>query len=305
MFLKGPISTLIPGILNIATGKPFAFGINISDRCPINCDCYWRMASRVNEMEDEELVRFVWNKKHTNHVVCFLIGGEPYVRPGLLKKVAGIIPVNILVTSGTTPLLSLPRTIHFISVDGRDAETHDRVRKSSGLFQRIVKNLSKARQQKFPAYIHTVLNAVNYDQAEGILEYWSRGGLADGLIFSTITPNSHNPTALDLSDSQREGVVENLLDLKKHYPSFLCNTRRMIELFHPKETKKFNPGRCANAKYFPAFDAAGKKIPKCIFGPDADCTRCGCIVTTYAESLMTPNGFLSALGLGNKFSSVS
>ena len=305
MSLHGLRQVIFPGFTSILKGNPFAFGINVSDRCPIGCDCYWRASARVDEMKEEEMIDFMLEKRNAGYVVCFLIGGEPYVRPKLLQKIAGIIPVNILVTSGTTPLLSLPKTLHFISVDGKDTETHDKVRQSKGLFQRIIRNLENARKEKFPAYIHTVLNSLNYTEIGDILKFWERNGLVDGLIVSTITPVIGQSSKLDLTIEQRERVVEDLLGLKDKYPRFLRNTRRMIQLLHPDHTKDMTPAKCQNAEYFPAFDASGKKIPKCIFGPKADCSSCGCIVTSYADSLVTWSGFISAVGFGNQLASIS
>jgi len=66
------------------------------------------------------------------------------------------------VTSGTTPLRWFPRTTHMISIDGKDAATHNTVRQSAGLFERIETHLSRARAQwrgEFPAFAHCVLNA--------------------------------------------------------------------------------------------------------------------------------------------------
>ena len=78
-----------------------------------------------------------------------------------------------------------------ISIDGKDAETHNNVRQSAGLFERIEKHLAKARNEwlgEFPAVADCVLNALNFRQIGDILEYWSGNKLLDGVLFSTATP---------------------------------------------------------------------------------------------------------------------
>jgi MoaA/NifB/PqqE/SkfB family radical SAM enzyme len=145
-------------------GEPWAFSFDVADRCPIGCDCYWAAQDRVPELDLPQAVRFFHDRRAEGMVHVTLVGGEPYVRPDLLAAVTPIMPVNWLITSGTTPLRLFPNTTHFISIDGADATTHNTVRRSRGLFERILRNLDKARStwHPFPAYIHTVLNAENF-----------------------------------------------------------------------------------------------------------------------------------------------
>src|SRR3989344_2163469 len=183
----------VPNLLKLlyrgVSGKGVGFSFNVSDRCPIGCDCYWRARARVTEMADEDAVEFFHEMKGHGFLLATLVGGEPYVRPNLLEKLTPIMPANWLVTSGTTPLRHFPKTTHFISIDGGDAGTHNAVRRSRGLFERIVRNLGRSRAEGgFPAFAHSVLNAQNYHQIEDILRFWSENGLLDGVTFSTLTP---------------------------------------------------------------------------------------------------------------------
>ena len=133
------------GYRRAVRGLPYTFSFNISDRCPIGCQCYWRAQARVQELNDDAVIDFFEKKRSEGYVFATIVGGEPYVRPDLLSKVAGIIPLNWVVTSATTPLRRLRNTTHIVSIDGACAETHDRVRRSKGLYDRILKNLGKAR----------------------------------------------------------------------------------------------------------------------------------------------------------------
>lgn len=269
------------------SGKEVGFSFNVSDRCPINCDCYWRARNRVNEMNDEDAVAFFHEMKARGYLLVNLVGGEPYVRPQLLEKLTPIMPANWITTSGTSPLRHFPRTTHFVSIDGADAETHNTVRKSAKLFERILRNLGKARAEgDFPVYAHVVLNAVNFRQIGKILEFWYGNGLLDGVSFSTLTPiRGAGDGHLRLSTEQREFIVKELVRQKRLHGDFLLNTERMIELFHPEATAHQNPSTCGTARLIASFDAAGQRIEQCILGGGADCSECGCVITSMMETM--------------------
>lgn len=272
------------------SGKPIGFSFDIADRCPIHCDCYWRAQARVTELSNEQALAFFQERKAEGLLIATLVGGEPYVRPDLLALLTPIMPANWLVTSGTCPLKRYPHTTHFVSIDGADAETHDGVRKTRGLFERILKNLGKARLGgDFPVTIHTVLNALNYGQIEAILHLWSGNGLADSVVFSTHTPIKEAiDDRLRLSENAREDIVSELVRLKTIYGSFMVNTLEMINLLHPNRTQHQTPETCGTARLVPSFDASGAKKHQCILSDKADCSQCGCVITTMIEPVIRP-----------------
>ena len=297
--------TITPGLWNLVKGKPLLFSINVSNVCPISCDCYWRIGGeeakgKEIQMTEEEMTAFFYEMKAQGFICVFMIGGEPYTRPVLLEKLAGIIPLSVVVTSGTTPLRYLKDTAHHISIDGADAETHNRVRKSQGLYERIIKNLTKARQSfsPFPVYLHVVLNRINYGQVGEILRVWSENGLTDGVSVSTMTPIGEADRELRLTPDQLYWIVETLHQLKTEYRGFLTNTEVMIDMLRPDFMQHLTPERCKSARYFWAYDASGQRIKQCIFGPEADCSQCGCYMTTLAESLGTFKGLIANLQAG-------
>ena len=79
------------------------------------------------------------------------------------------------------------------------------MRRSSGLYARILKNLGRARAGgDFPAFIHTTLNAMNYEEIGEICATWEGNGLADGILVSTLTPiEGAGDDGLRLSREQR------------------------------------------------------------------------------------------------------
>ena len=218
-----------------------------------------------------------------------MIGGEPYVRPNLLKRIVGIIPSNWLITSGTSPLIYFDKTTHIISIDGKDAETHDRIRKSPGLFGRIVKNLSVARGKwgkEFGVIAHSVLNAMNYRQISDILSFWKGNGLVDGIMFSMATPiDAGNELHLRLSSLEHEWIMKELLYQKEHFKDFLLMSRPMIEHFDPDRVKKQRPETCRTSLHIQSFAADGSRIERCVLSPKADCGACGCVITGILDGI--------------------
>jgi MoaA/NifB/PqqE/SkfB family radical SAM enzyme len=269
---------------HIRNRTQFGFSFNLADRCPIGCECYWRALERVKELGDEAVIHFFMEQKAKGMLLATIVGGEPYVRPKLLERVAGILPATWVVTSGTTPLLHLKGTTHFISIDGADAFTHDMIRRSTGLYLRILKNLKQARESgPFPAAIHSVLNRLNYQQIEKILETWGSNGLADYVVFSTATHIRGMGESLNLTDAQREDIVGRLLSAKRNFGKFLAMSEKMILRLLPSVTATQSPETCLTALRVPSYDAAGNRIPQCILGDKADCSSCGCVITAMFE----------------------
>lgn len=274
-------------ILRLALGQPVFMSLNMSERCPNNCHCYWRAQKKVVEMSDEEVILFIKNRKKEGFVHGTWVGGEPYVRADLLEKVTSILPVNWVVTSGTIPLRPL-NAAHFISIDGADAKTHDTLRGRPGLYDWVMSNLQEARKKGISRlYIHTVLNAVNCGQLEEIYRFWSQSDLVSGMFFSTHTPiEGADDARLRLSREQHKKIVENLLKiLKEDQGKFLKMTKGMINRFDPDFTKKLTPQNCGAAKYVASFNGSGERISQCILSEKANCSECGCVVMAMVSAV--------------------
>jgi len=278
---------LISLFAQVLRSREFGFSFNLADRCPVSCDCYWRAMGRVTELKDEEVIEFFHARKAEGKQLVTIVGGEPYVRRDLLPKVTPIMPSNWVVTSATTPLLHLPKTTHFISIDGKDAETHDAIRKTPGLYYRVMKNLATVRANgPFPAFLHSVLNRVNYRQIRDMLHAWQDNNLSDGVVFSTITRIEGSADDLLLSADQQRWIVDELLRQKEEFGDFLCMSPRMICHMGLDALGRQIPQTCGTAKYVSSYDASGRRIQQCIFSEKGDCSKCGCIITSAIETLL-------------------
>jgi sulfatase maturation enzyme AslB (radical SAM superfamily) len=276
--------------VKIAKRNPFSFSFNISDRCPVGCDCYWRAQARVLEMTDEAVCDFFVSMRNRGFKHATLIGGEPYVRAALLEKVTPIMQYNWVVTSGTTPLRQLPKTTHMISIDGKDPETHDRIRVMPGLFNRIVGNLKQARTKwpgSFPAFGHSVLNSTNYRQIKDILYFWKENTLLDGILFSVAAPilGTSSSHLRPLSSDELRWVHDELLQQKKTFKDFLRMSIQMIDHLHPDMVRRQIASRCKTSTLVESFHADGTKIDQCVLSSKADCSGCGCVITGFLDGI--------------------
>ncbi len=318
------VRTMATAYKQIRRGVPRAFSLNVAEHCPVGCDCYWKRArapeaiqilkqqhqevpERLKQrlaigprdlrpiMTPTEMELFVKARIQEGATHASFVGGEPYANVAALKRITPLI-CNLIGTSATLPLRNFLST-HFISVDGATAAMHDRVRRSKGLYDRILRHVGKARQQfdVFPAFVHFVANAINYKDLEGVLETWSKNGLVDGVFVSTATKIGTQESWMQLTPQQQAEVVEDMLRLKRKYGDFFCATDGMIKSFHPDEMKRQSPHNCAQAMLIPSYDGWGNRIGQCILGPDADCSTCGCV----ASALTRPGADLMKKGYTN------
>ncbi len=280
---------LLRVVARVSRGRPIGFSFNVSDRCPVNCNCYWRAMGRVSELSPDDMVAFFEERAREGFIHVNMVGGEPYVhlKSDLLERLAATMPSVWITTSGVTPLKHIPNVLHFISIDGADAETHDRVRGFPGLYDRIVKHLTDARAKgPFPACLHVTLNSQNYEQVCQILRVWRNNGLVDGVAFSTHTPiREADDDWLRLSDEQSEDLVADLLRCKQEFGEFLLNTPAMIRRLLPKNMRKQTPDNCPTARFVRSYHADGSRIEQCIFTEKGDCSGCGCAVNIALESI--------------------
>lgn len=284
-------------IRSFASGAQWGMSLNITNRCNFHCThCYWEEGQF--QMSDDAVSEFLRSQSEQGKLLCTVIGGEPYLRRKLLVRITeeNYIPAFWVVTNGWQRFEKLPHTTHFVSVDGV-GELHDRIRNQPGSFEKLKMNLREVRSGYFPAFIHSTLNALNFTQVESILDHFVNLGLVDGIMFSLHTPTregmlpivqsgrGENIAKLTLNVEDRAFLVEKMLRLKRVYGSFLAMTPLMIERLHPEHTVKQVPATCGTSNFVASFDERGEKIAQCIFGPNGDCSNCGCVVTPTIESL--------------------
>jgi MoaA/NifB/PqqE/SkfB family radical SAM enzyme len=197
--------------------------------CNLNCqfcDTTDRHRPPVNELSEARLLSIVDEAADLGVQRLFLLGGgEPLLRkqatPAVMARAKFHGMEGILTTNGT--LLS-PKLceqfiamgwdeIHF-SIDGPNAEIHDKLRGQAGAFKKTVRNacrlsvLKKRAQQETPRIaLHFVLTNQNHHTLTEMVELAAAVG-AFRVDFDALIAYTPEQQALALSDTQRNQVAK-------------------------------------------------------------------------------------------------
>ena len=283
-------SFLLKLVLKHAENKkrPFIASINIVNRCNLFCaGCYWTKTERNQERQElsiEAEIQVI-QKLWMQGVRQFLfLGGEPMTErekvESCVKEVARLGGISTVITNGTYGLPAIkewPRTHFFVSCDG-DRLGMDRVRGFDMMHKtNVYEQIKKVALNRRDVMLAMTISKLNVDRIEAFVREaatWNIGGV----VFSFATPNVGDKQSFYLSTSAKEKAVQDILQLKKEFKNFIAMGTRAIELLRPSEVAIWSP----NCPTFAALSirADGEQIERCIFGPEGDCSRCGCNIST-------------------------
>jgi MoaA/NifB/PqqE/SkfB family radical SAM enzyme len=268
--------------------RPLIASINVVNRCNLHCaGCYWTKSEREqerNELSLQQGVELIGNLWEQGIRHFFFIGGEPMTErekvEAWVREVGRRHGISIIVTNGTYGLPASgewPRTRFFISCDG-DKVGMDRVRGFDRVHRRHV--FEQVKQVAFgrkDVKLAMTISKLNVDRIEAFVREtvtWGIGGIA----FSFATPNVGENQSFYLSAERREQAVQELLRLKREFPAFIAMGTRTIELLRPAEVARWSAS--CPAYIARSLRSDGQPIERCIFGPQADCSRCGSNIYT-------------------------
>lgn len=268
-------------------GKPKgAIGaIDITNRCNLRCKhCYFYAHDYAEkpELSDDEWIEKLEGLKETGFPFyqCSWIGGEPLLRKDLLERCMKYFRSNLIVTNGTLELPNWPDVNFYISVDGKK-ETHDAIR-GNGCYDIIRKN---AGRNDLKISVSMVINKMNYREIEYFIEEWKEVGVR-GCLFQIHTPVK----GLANNDfwpgwKLRDDIVDTLLRLKEEkYGDFIGMPVHVLKLMKSDKCKEVTRN-CIFKKVSFCFDPQGQIKKPCMFGQQADCLRCGCILPFHLWAL--------------------
>lgn len=269
--------------------RPFIASINVINFCNLKCaGCYWSKIERRMQRDEmtiaqgDELIHSLWLRG----VRQFLfLGGEPMMRRKELahwvQTVASLDGISTVITNATYGLPDpgeWPQTHFMVSCDGdekgmRKVRGLDASHQNTPVFD-LVKQATFGRQDVVLAMTISKANVARIEPFVRDTANWGIGGIA----FSFTTPNVGEEQSFYLSDERKEEAVQELLRLKQEVGDFIILSQRAIELLRPAEVARWH-SRCPNFAAI-SLRADGKPLERCIFGPEGDCTRCGCNLST-------------------------
>ncbi len=251
---------------------------DITSKCTLACEhCYFLRSLKedMSDLTDEEWGKvfqaFSMERTHT----VFLTGGEPALRPEVIRMADNIFPLVQIVSNCTIKIPEdIDRRIH-ISLDG-NAETHNKIR-GAKCFDRIIKNIKDDKR----VTVTCTLSTSNFLQIKEVVQIAQEAGVC-GVTFSLYTGTNPNDPLL-LRDRVLEQTLTELNNVRKEYPDFVLLSPLIIKTF---KTKAHVQNCFLRSKWVRSFYPNMQEKRPCVLGENVDCSTCGCIVPaiTYAIS---------------------
>jgi MoaA/NifB/PqqE/SkfB family radical SAM enzyme len=211
---------------------------------------------------------------HGIHTMLWM-GGEPLLRPDVLRGGTKIFSRNHVTTNGTFDLIDLPNTIYVISIDG-PPDLNDAIR-GKGVFKKVMATLSRVPEPFGPTVMsQCVVTKTNEDRLEELVEIL-RPTRAEGMTFSFYSPPRDDRSGLTWGSlERRDKAVREVMRLKRKYPDFVWNKGRALELTLSENAKAVT-GDCPSKRLVLPLYVEGDDFvsPFCCYGNDVDCDLCG------------------------------
>ena len=273
--------------------------VNITNRCTLRCKhCFIYRAGNPNdasaEMETPVMLEKLAELQKLHGIQHMLwMGGEPLLRPDVLRDGIKLFPSNTITTNGTIEPIDLPNCIYVISVDGPPI-LNDLVR-GNGTFKKVMKTLSNI-PDKFSSTImcQCVVTRQNEDSLEELVKLL-RPSPAEGMTFSFYVPTENDVSDLTWGSlERRDKAVRIVMELKKKYPDFIWNNRRTLELTLSENAKTVTDNCPSKNLVLPLYLEGSQFVtPFCCYGNDVDCDLCGAWVVFYLASRLEESNSLS------------
>jgi len=271
-----------------AISRPYpAAMVNITNRCTLRCKhCFVYRDSNPNsprgEMDTATMIaKLAEIQKRHNVQTMLWMGGEPLLRPDVLREGVKLFSRNHITTNGTIELIDLPHSIYVVSLDG-PPDINDAIR-GKGSFDKVMKTLAGVPADFEPTVmVQCVVTKINEDRLEELVEIL-RNTRAEGMTFSFYVPRANDESELTWATlERRDKAVREALRLKEKYPGFIWNNRRSLELTLSENSMAVT-NDCPSKKFVLPLYLDGDEFvtPYCCYGNDVNCDLCGAWVVFY------------------------
>jgi len=275
----------------ILSGYYPSLSVEITRECPLRCPgCYAYEPEHLGELgplrsvADHNGAKLIdgvidlVNRYRPLHVS--IVGGEPLVRfreldvllPRLSDMGIGVQVVTSAVRTIPAAWSTINKLTLSVSIDGLQPE-HDERRKPA-TYERILTNIQGHHINVHCTITRQMTGRDHY--FEKFLDFWSARPEVKKIWFSIFTPQMGVQAEENLSSTEREEVLTELIRLKGRFPkAYLPNSVLRGYREPPK-----SPADCIFARTTVNFTADLKsKITPCQFGGQPDCSQCGCFAS--------------------------
>ena len=270
--------------------------VNITNRCTLRCKhCFIYRDGNPNdphgEMDTPTMVRKLTEIQKRHGVQTMLwMGGEPLLRPDVLRQGTNLFAQNNVTTNGTLDLIELPRCIYIVSIDG-PPDLNDTIR-GKGAFEKVMKTLSRMPGDFGSTVMcQCVVTKINEDRLEE-LAVRLRETSIKGMTFSFYVPRKNDTSELTWGSLQRrDKAVREVMRLKKKYPDFIWNSTRGLELTLSENAPAVVADCPSKRLVMPLWMKGGEfVVPFCCYGNDVDCALCGAWVVFHIAARLEKEG---------------
>ena len=247
---------------------------DLANQCPLRCrHCYYytNVSHIPAELGDEDFLNGLKEKRDEYGIrSAFWIGGEPLLKPDLLRRAMKLFRRNAVATSGALPIPADLEAGLLVSIEG-GKQTHDSLR-GEGTFDTVMENIQRLPAKSF--VIATTLTSISVECIDTLPDL-VMSTRAVGILVGFQVGRPGDPSRLD--GRRRDSAVDELLELHESHPGVLLHSKEAIELFrsyHAREVSK----HCIYRDRAVAFDVRLKVKKPCTFAENAACDACGCPV---------------------------
>ncbi|MBN1365564.1 MAG: heme b synthase [Syntrophaceae bacterium] len=176
--------------------KPRLIAWEVTRSCNLNCAHCRAAASRgpyTGELSTNKCFHLIDEIAAVSSPVIILTGGEPLLRPDIFE--ISSYGTNkglrmVMATNGTLVTPSVARKMIksgikrvSISIDGKDAQSHDTFRQEKGAFDKAMAGIAVLKDAGMEFQINTTITSANLDQIKDILKLAKNRGAVAHHIF--------------------------------------------------------------------------------------------------------------------------
>lgn len=271
--------------------------VNITNKCNLRCKhCFIFRDDNPNDptsrMDVPTMIGKLSALQEAHGIQTMLwMGGEPLLRPDVLREGVKIFPRNNVTTNGTHDLIDLPNTLYVISIDG-PPDLNDSIR-GKGTFEKVMKTLSRVPEPFGPTVMaQAVVTRTNEDRLEELVQLLMPTR-TEGMTFSFYSPPAEDHSGLSWNSlARRDRAVREVMRLKRAYPDFVWNKQRALELTLSPNAKSVTDNCPSKRLVLPLYQDGNDFVsPFCCYGNDVDCDLCGGWVVFHIAAKLEGSGY--------------
>ncbi len=260
--------------------------VNVTNHCNLSCrHCFVFREANPNEapasirdeIDDRSMLDTLVALRDRHGIRSMLwMGGEPLLKPKLLRDGIPLFARNTVTTNGTAPLIDFgPDVLYVISLDGPE-DLNDAIR-GDGVFRRVMNNLARLPEGfRSPVQAQCVVTRRNQERLEELVRAL-RETRVGWMTFSFYVPRDGDASPdVWATNDERATAVREVQRLKAKYPGFVRNLSRSLELMLPPHAERVTAACPARDHILPLYlEGDHFTTPYCCYGNDVDCSRCG------------------------------